>query len=140
MIEAVGVVSTRSASQRGNISQAGSSASLTSEPIKAASPPNAMLYVRVNNSANRVILEARSNDGEVLRQYPSEYQIRAIQQASSLESKKAEAKQSPDQSEAKIPDSAISSSAPEGSTDVTVDSGAAAPSGGDVKTTQSVLV
>lgn len=52
-----------------------------------------MLYVKVNNDMNRAILEARSSEGDVIRQYPSEYQIRAIQLASSLETKKPESAQ-----------------------------------------------
>jgi hypothetical protein len=92
MIEAVGTSSTRAVSQR-SYSQAATSVASQPEPVKAPTPAGAMLYVKVNNDMNRAILEARSSEGDVIRQYPSEYQIRAIQLASSLETKKPESAQ-----------------------------------------------
>lgn len=111
MIEAVGVLSTRSVSQRA-YSQAAASVASQPEPVQAPSPAGAMLYVKVNNDMNRAILEARSSEGDVIRQYPSEYQIRAIQLASSLETKRPEPAQTAEVSAEAAPQEAKTEAAP----------------------------
>ncbi len=86
MIEAVGTVSAGLLGQR-STPQAEVAVAPKAEAPKGAS--GAILYVVFKNDLDRAILEARSEDGVVLRQYPSEYQIRAIQAASSLAAEKA---------------------------------------------------
>lgn len=45
------------------------------------------LSIRMDHSINKAILEYRSTEGEVIKQYPSESQIRAFIRSSELESK-----------------------------------------------------
>lgn len=90
MIESVSTSFVQGASLRG-FSQAGSAYPVASGGAAASSAElpryGTRLYVRLDSGAERAILEVRSSEtGEVVKQYPSEAQIRAFQRAATLES------------------------------------------------------
>lgn len=91
MIEAISTLSVQSAALRANPPSASSFS-----PVQQASAPNmGFLSIRMDHSINKAILEYRSTEGEVIKQYPSESQIRAFVRSSELESKpEASAQQS----------------------------------------------
>ncbi len=94
MIESVSTsfvqgASLRSSPQTGStyaVSNAVSSASSAEVPRYGT-----RLYVRLDSGAERAILEVRSSDtGDVVKQYPSEAQIRAFQRAASLKEQQSQ--------------------------------------------------
>jgi len=86
MIEAISTVSVQSQALRSS-PQAVSSYVAKAEPVRAAGGMG-LLRVRMDNHLDMAILEQRSAEtGEVVRQYPSEAQIRAFQRAAELEAR-----------------------------------------------------
>lgn len=94
MIESVSTSFVQGASMRSS-PQTGS-AYAVSNAVSAASSADVprygtRLYVRLDSGAERAILEVRSSDtGDVVKQYPSEAQIRAFQRAASLKQQQSE--------------------------------------------------
>lgn len=90
MIEAVSTLSVQSAALRASSQRASSFVA----QAPAATPPNmGFLSIRMDDKVNLAILEYKSSEGEVIRQYPSESQIRAFQRSSELQQQRAEAAQ-----------------------------------------------
>jgi len=89
MIDAVGTSMVQGASLR--VTPQATSAYVASgggAPASVADVPRygTRLYVRLDSGAERAILEVRSSEtGEVVKQYPSEAQMRAFQRAAKLE-------------------------------------------------------
>lgn len=80
MIEAVSTLSVQSAALRANPQSSSSFAA-----VKEVSAPNmGFLSIRMDDRINKAILEFRSSEGEVIKQYPSESQIRAFIRSSEL--------------------------------------------------------
>lgn len=88
MIEAVSTLSVQSAALRANTQ---SSASFVASTPAPRAPDMGFLSIRMDDTINKAILEYKSSEGEVIRQYPSESQIRAFQRSSELQQKRAEA-------------------------------------------------
>ncbi len=94
MIESVSTSHVQGASLRLN-PQARSSYAVSSAvtSVSSAEVPRygTRLYVRLDSGAERAILEVRSSEtGDVVKQYPSEAQIRAFQRAASLKQQQNE--------------------------------------------------
>lgn len=85
MIEAVGTYASFSSPVR---SGAQSSAANIPAPKIEQAPGYLLTSIRVDNLQNVAILEIRSREGEVVNQYPTEGQIRAIKRAAELEQRK----------------------------------------------------
>lgn len=84
MIEAINTASVRSTSLRSQ-PQAVRTLTVASEPAQAPGGAG-LLRIRVDTLLNKAILEQRSAEtGDVVRQYPTEAQIRAFQRAAELE-------------------------------------------------------
>lgn len=87
MIESVSTSYVQGASLRVNpqVASAYAVSSTSSADVTGDLPRGTRLYVRLDSSAQRAILEVRSSEtGEVVKQYPSEAQMRAFQRAASL--------------------------------------------------------
>lgn len=143
MIEAVSTLSVQSAALRANTQSASSFVAA----VPAPKPPNmGFLSIRMDDKVNLAILEYKSSEGEVIRQYPSESQIRAFQRSSELQEKQQQARAAEQQAAAapEGPSFEVSSVAPtptqvtaSPATGGTEDVAAASPSTGS---TQSVVV
>lgn len=92
MIEAVGTSTANLAALR-NASQSSVAASFVAAPVADS---NSKFFissrVRMDNLLDIAILEFRATDtGDIIRQYPTENQIRAFQRASELDTRQADA-------------------------------------------------
>lgn len=88
MIEAVSTSPVQSARLRATPQTVASFVS-AQEPPKAAGA--GVLRLRMDNKLDMAILELRSQEsGEVMKQYPSDFQIRAFQRAAELQEAQAE--------------------------------------------------
>ena len=78
-------------------------------PSNIASPSNFISSrVRVDNLQNVAILEYRSSEGDVVRQYPTEAQIQAFKSAARLAENRAETARSESAEPAPAPQSDVS--------------------------------
>lgn len=67
-------------------------ANVSRPPVQAPSPPpevqsssQGAMRIRVDNHLNMAIIEYRSSEGEIMHQYPTEAQVKAIARAAELE-------------------------------------------------------
>lgn len=92
MIEAVGTSSANAGALR-SVSQGAVAASYAAAPaVESSSRYYISSRIRVDNLLDLAILEFRASEtGDVVRQYPTESQIRAFQRASELDARRAEA-------------------------------------------------
>ena len=96
MIEAVNSILANAAASRGTVEQQSTARSLSANPEKvqeAARVPYVSPYISVDRNFNRAILQIRDSDtGDVVRQFPTEGQLRAYQNAQQFsERQKAQA-------------------------------------------------
>lgn len=88
MIDAVSTLSVQSNAPRVTPQASAPVPAVSSSSSIAAEQSYASSRIRVDNYLDMAILEVRSTDtGDVIRQYPSEYQIRAFQRASEISSR-----------------------------------------------------
>lgn len=88
MIDAVSTLSVQSNAARVTPQASAPVPAVSSSSSIAAEQSYASSRIRVDNYLDMAILEVRSTDtGDVIRQYPSEYQIRAFQRASEITSR-----------------------------------------------------
>lgn len=137
MIETVGTSSVQSTAVRAQ--PAASASSRAVEPVSKANEFFVSSRIRVDNLLDIAILEYRDGgSGEVIRQYPSEFQIRGYQRAQELQAEKAAASvdvsdtSSPAPARAEAPKASVASVST-----ANTDAPASAPG---AETTQSVLV
>lgn len=85
MIEAVNSVLSNASSTRVAVEQQTTTRSLAANPERtqeAARTPYVSPYISLDRSSNRAVLQIRDSDtGDVLRQYPTETQLRAYRNA-----------------------------------------------------------
>lgn len=85
MIEAVNSVLSNATASRGAAEQQSTARSLSANPEKiqeVAKTPYVSPYISIDKSSSRAILQIRdSNTGDVVRQFPTEGQLRAYQNA-----------------------------------------------------------
>jgi uncharacterized FlaG/YvyC family protein len=85
MIEAVNSVLSNVSASRGVADQQSTARSLSANPEKiqeAARAPYVSPYISIDKSSSRAILQIRDSDtGDVVRQFPTEGQLRAYQNA-----------------------------------------------------------
>ena len=88
MIDAVSTLSVQSNAPRVTPQASAPVPAVSASSSIAAEQSYASSRIRVDNYLDMAILEVRSTDtGDVIRQYPSEYQIRAFQRASEISSR-----------------------------------------------------
>lgn len=141
MIETVSTSSVQNAALRAAPQASGSSRSV--EPVSKANEFFVSSRIRMDNLLDLAILEYRNtNSGDVIRQYPSESQIRAFQRAAELEAEFEPAETSPVPVEV-ISDNSVSQNsfqpvAAAPSPSAPASSSPSVPEGGS--TTQSIVV
>jgi hypothetical protein len=86
MIEAVNTLSVQAVASKATSSPAVSFKSASRESV---APSMGGLKIRIDVKLDRAILEYRSGEGELIRQYPTESQIKAIQRFSEARDKSA---------------------------------------------------
>jgi uncharacterized FlaG/YvyC family protein len=109
MIESVSTLSVQGSSLKQS-SQAVNALVVAQEQAASANLPS--WRIRVDNSLDRAIIEVRSSEsGKVLRQYPTEAQLRAFARAQELDSARKSAQSTADFADA--PEGNVSADAPE---------------------------
>lgn len=138
MIETVGTSSVQSTAVRAQ--PAASASSRAVEPVSKANEFFVSSRIRVDNLLDIAILEYRDGgSGEVIRQYPSEFQIRGYQRAQELQAEKAAA--SVDVSDTSSSSASARAEAPKASVaSVSTANNDAPASAPGAETAQSVLV
>lgn len=147
MIDSISTSSVQSSALR---SSPQSVTALPVEEIQISSVSTPTWRIRVDNNLNRAIIEVRSSEtGQVIRQYPTDAQLKAFARAEALKAARQHAqnaelnaKLAGARPEASTPDAKVSApqASPSASSAPAPDNGSAGGSTGGQATTQSIEV